>query len=246
MSHKGDTARQAALRDAVIGKSKKDDAYIRKIQSVLSPGDTLLDIGCGTGHIINELARHHKAILLTGLDISHAMLELTAANNVSFPNVLCVEGDGLCLPFSNCSFDVVITRLAEYAAREAYRVLRQSGYFLEYGLGPDADKEIKEFFPHRIEEENFFFPKELGEWKLEVCKPVLEAGFEVNSIGEYKEKDFYADIVALMDIIEMVPLVKDFDRKKDMHTIEELADKYKEEGGFSTTWHYYIIVAQKP
>lgn len=246
MSHKGDTARQAALRDAVIGKSKKDDTYIQKIQSVLSHGNLLLDIGCGTGHIINELARHHKAILLTGLDISHAMLELTAANNVGLPNVLCVEGDGVHLPFSNCSFDVVITRLAEYATQEAFRVLRQGGYFLEYGLGPDADKEIREFFPDRIEKENFFFPKDLSEWKQEVCRPVLEAGFAVSSIDEYREKDLYTDTVTLVDIIEMVPLVTDFNRKKDKHTIEELADKYKDEGGFSTTWHYYIIVAQKP
>ena len=171
---------------------------------------------------------------------------LTVANNVGYPNVLCVEGDGVHLPFSDCSFDVVITRLAEYATQEAFRVLRQGGYFLEYGLGPDADQEIKEFFADRIEKENFFFPQELGEWKLEVCKPVLDAGFEVNSIDEYKEKDLYTDTATLMDIIEMVPLVTDFDRKKDRSTIEELADKYKVEGGFSTTWHYYIIVAQKP
>ena len=108
------------------------------------------------------------------------------------------------------------------------------------------DKEIKEFFPDRIEEENFFFPEDLSEWKQEVCKPVVEAGFTVNSIDEYKEKDLYTDTATLMDIIEMVPLVTDFDREQDKHTIEELADKYREEEGFSTTWHYYIIVAQKP
>lgn len=246
MSQRGDTARQAALRDAVIQKSTKESTYVKTIHSMLSPRTKLLDIGCGTGHIINELARRHKDILLTGLDISRAMLELTAANNVGSPNVLCVEGNGVHLPFLDCSFDVVITRLAEYATREAFRVLRQDGYFLEYGLGPDADREIREFFSDRLEKENFFFPKDLSEWKKEVCKPVLDAGFVVSSIDEYKEKDHYSDTGTLMDIIEMVPLVRDFDRKKDKHTIEQLADTYKENGGFYTTWHYYIIVAQKP
>jgi len=246
MNQRGDTARQAALRDAVIQTSTRENTYVKKIHSILSPRTKLLDIGCGTGHIINELARRHNDILFTGFDISRAMLELTAANNVELPNVFCVAGDGIHLPFSDSSFDTVITRLAEYATREAFRVVRQDGYFLEYGLGPDADKEIKEFFSDRIEEENFFFPKDVSEWKQEVCKPVLDAGFAVNSIEEYKEKDHYSDTRTLMDIIEMVPLVRDFDRKKDKHTIEQLADTYKENEGFAITWHYYIIIAQKP
>ena len=163
MNQRGDTARQAALRDAVIQTSTRENTYVKKIHSILSPRTKLLDIGCGTGHIINELARRHNDILFTGFDISRAMLELTAANNVELPNVFCVAGDGVHLPFSDSSFDTVITRLAEYATKEAFRVVRQDGYFLEYGLGPDADKEIKEFFSDRIERENFFFPKDLRE-----------------------------------------------------------------------------------
>ncbi len=246
MNPRGDTARQAALRDAVIQKSTQENTYVKKIHSFLSPGARLLDIGCGTGHIINALARRHKDTLFTALDISRAMLELTAANNVALPNVLCVQGDGLHLPFSDFSFDTVITRLAEYATQEAYRVVQRSGYFLEYGLGPDADKEIREFFSDRIEKENFFVPRDARKWKQEVCKPVLDAGFSINSIDEYREKDHYSDTETLMDIIEMVPLVKDFDRERDERTIEELADAYRENSGFSVTWHYYIIIAQKP
>ena len=68
MNQRGDTARQAALRDAVIGKSKKDDAYIRKIQSVLSPGDNLLDIGCGTGHVFRWMSGLGWRVL--GVDLS--------------------------------------------------------------------------------------------------------------------------------------------------------------------------------
>jgi hypothetical protein len=54
-------------------------------------------------------------------------------------------------------------------------------------LGPDADKEIKEFFPERIEKENFFLPKDLKEWKQEVCEDIMEAGFTVSDIDDYKE-----------------------------------------------------------
>jgi len=40
--------------------------------------------------------------------------------------------------------------LAEYSPQEAHRVLKRGGFF-EYNLGPDANKEIIEFFPGRIE-----------------------------------------------------------------------------------------------
>jgi hypothetical protein len=42
----------------------------------------------------------------------------------------------------------------------------------------------------------------------------------------------------------MVPLVKDFDRKKDKSTVEGLAKKYKTGDGIEITWHYYVLVTQ--
>ena len=50
----------------------------------------------------------------------------------------------------------------------------------------------------------------------------------------------------LMNLIEMVPLVKDFDRVRDRRTILELARKYQRRQGISVTWHYYVILAKKP
>jgi len=49
-----------------------------------------------------------------------------------------------------------------------------------------------------------------------------------------------------MDLIELVPLVKDFDRKKDKSQVAKLAKKYKEKRGIKITWHYYITVARRP
>ena len=74
------------------------------------------------------------------------MLKIAKLNTMRLPNVILVEGDGLKLPFLDCSFDVVITRLAEYSPQEVYRVSKKGGFFFEYGLGPEANKEIVEFF----------------------------------------------------------------------------------------------------
>jgi ubiquinone/menaquinone biosynthesis C-methylase UbiE len=216
-----------------------------KILSVLKPGMKLLDIGCGTGHILQELATCRGNASLIGLDISPAMIEIARSNNLSLPNVLFNIGDGLQLPFSACSFDIVINRLAEYSVHEVYRVLKGGGRFFEYGLGPNADREIKEFFPDRIETDSFCIPKVMGEWKEEICQEVTDACFTIESIEEYREEEHFRNEEELMDTIEMVPLVKDFERSKDRGIIKALTEKYGGKSGISTTWHFYILKARK-
>lgn len=246
MSSKGDTKKQAILRNRMIKKSKtRRSRYVSKILTVLNPKSSLLDIGCGTAHIIQELATHRKESKLVGLDVSRAMLKVAKKNCAGLNNIELLIGDGLIQPFPDQVFDTQITRLAEYSPKEAYRVLKKGGIFLEYGLGPEADKEIKEFFPRRIEKENFFFPRNLEEWKQEVCEDIVEAGFSVSEISDYKEDDYYESEEDLMDLIEVVPLVKNFDRDKDGRTIRELAAKYRSNKGVKITWHYYILMARK-
>ncbi len=247
MSCKGDSERQAFLRNQRIKRGKtREDEYISKILSVLKPQMRLLDIGCGTAHIIQELAVCNNNPIFIGLEISPSMIKIANANIMKMSRIDLVEGDGFRLPFPDTAFDIVITRLADYSLKEAYRVLRSNGYFFEYSLGPEANKEIKEFFPKRIEKKNFCFPKNLKKWKQEVCEDIKDTGFRVSSIEDYKEDKHYENEEGVMDIIEMVPLVKDFDRQKDREKIRRLAEKYEDEEGVKITWHYYIMMARKP
>jgi ubiquinone/menaquinone biosynthesis C-methylase UbiE len=235
------------LRDQCTKKNAGGRSiYVTKILAALKPQGQVLDIGCGTAHIIQELARCRSASLLVGLDVSAAMLSAARDNTAVLHNVGLVEADGHRLPFPDCSFDAGITRLASYSPREAYRVLRTRGTLLECGLGPKADREIKEFFPERIETENFCIPQNRKTWMQEACHDVIDAGFTVSSIKDYEEADYYEDDEAVMNLIDMVPLVKDFDRERDRTTISELAAKYRSHEGVKITWHYYIMIARKP
>lgn len=225
------------------GDNIGETPYIQKVKSHLTDTMRLLDIGCGTGHIIQNLAGHKN--FFVGIDISSAMLDTAISNTKGLRTISLVQGDGLHLPFQNCAFDVVITRLAEYSIKEAYRVLKKGGHFLEYGLGPQANKEIVEFFPERIDEEAFFFPKNVEKWKEEACSPIKDAGFSITRVSDYYEKEYYNSEDEILDLIEMVPLVTDFDRKKDKKIVEKLAEKYKCEKGIEITWHYCIVEAQR-
>ncbi|MEW6687158.1 MAG: methyltransferase domain-containing protein [Candidatus Edwardsbacteria bacterium] len=247
MDFRGDTKRQAILRNKMIKKGNeiKGDRYISKIFSILKPRMRMLDIGCGTAHIIRKLATCDKSAIFVGLDISPAMIKIAGKNTMNLHNVILVEGDGLKPPFPDCSFDIVITRLAEFSPEEVYRILKEGGHFLEYGIGPEADKEIVEFFPDRIEKENFFIPKSLNSWKDEVSQRITDAGFIVENVQEYIVNDYYENEEGVMDLIEMVPLVRDFNREQDKKRVGELAEKYKEKRGIKITWHYYILKARR-
>jgi len=191
----------------------------------------LLDVSCGTAHIIENLAVQHKSAIFIGLDVSPAMLKIAKLNTMKLPIIILIEGDGLKLPFLDDSFDVVITRLAKYSPQEAYRVLKKGGFFFEYNLGPEANKEIIEFFFERIEKESFFIPNNFREWKEEVCGKVVDAGFSVESVEDYEEKEYYKSVEEPMNLIEMAPLVKNFNREKGRGNRRKTCKKISDQKG---------------
>ena len=245
--NRGDTEKQASIRDRQTSAtaSPAGDSYVSVLNAKIRPGMTMLDIGCGTGHIIAQLARLQQDTFFSGLDISPAMVKRAQGHTKTYENVSIILGDGLNLPLADGAFDIVATRLAEYAPAEAYRVLGKGGLFFECGLGPESDKEIREFFSNRIIEENFCLPKYLNRWHDEITAPVEQTGFVIDEVTEHKQYDFYDDVNGVMDLIEMVPLVENFDRDMDRPTVEKLAEKHGTTRGVRVTWHYYIIHAHR-
>jgi demethylmenaquinone methyltransferase/2-methoxy-6-polyprenyl-1,4-benzoquinol methylase len=96
------------------------------------PGLRALDLACGTGDIAFALAAHGADV--TGLDITHRMLQIARAKGTA---ARFVTGDMLALPFRDEAFDIVTTgyglRNVPDLARaigEMRRVLRPGGVLL--------------------------------------------------------------------------------------------------------------------
>jgi SAM-dependent methyltransferase len=92
------------------------------------PGDSLLDVGCGTGWFTRRAAADD--LLATGLDPNAEWLDY--ARTHSSPAVSWVEGDARALPFADASFDHVLSIAAlcfvddeRQAVAEAVRVTRR-------------------------------------------------------------------------------------------------------------------------
>jgi len=115
----------------------------------LLPGDTVLDVGCGSGVTVEFLMREH-AIRAMGIDSSSVMVAQGRANNAALPFLL---GDAEALPFAEDSFDVVLLECAlslvgnrEAALRECHRVLKPQGRIMVtdlYARNPEAITELR-------------------------------------------------------------------------------------------------------
>jgi ubiquinone/menaquinone biosynthesis C-methylase UbiE len=100
-------------------------------------GERVLDVGCGSGGLLAEMARQHAGWqALVGFDLSPGMVAKAIASSAGLA-VCWFVGDAQALPFADAGFDVVMARHMLYhvpdidrALAEAARVLRPGGRFL--------------------------------------------------------------------------------------------------------------------
>lgn len=126
------------------GKDKYSDPFlygryfiseeIDLILKTLKPNSAILDIGCGTGHLTNEMKK--KGYQVFGMEPSEEMLNYAKKN---FPDIEFKKGVSVNLPYPDNSFDFVIAiEVLRYLShedvfntyKEIYRVLKKDGKML--------------------------------------------------------------------------------------------------------------------
>ncbi len=154
---------EAAIQDLLVGEAH----------------DTLLDIGTGTGRMLQLLGdRVREAI---GVDQSRDMLAV-ARTNLSQPqhrNCNVRQADMYQLPFNDRSFDLVILHMVLHFAdepsdviREAARVLKPGGTFVVVDFAPHTMEELRDNHAHR----------RLGFRSEEVDRWVAEHGLQTTDV----------------------------------------------------------------
>jgi SAM-dependent methyltransferase len=110
-----------------------------------TPGATVLDLGCGAGHVSFAVAPHARAV--TAYDLSPEMLSIVAdaARERGLGNIATQQGAVEALPFGDAAFDWVVSRFSAHhwhdlprALVEVRRVLKPGGRVIFVDVsGPD-------------------------------------------------------------------------------------------------------------
>lgn len=260
---RGDTKRQASLRDKFYKKREElskngisyfegpdmQAIYLEKILERMKARTKVLDVGCGTGHIIGRLAQIMRSKKLEehsliGLDLSEPTVQMALKNICSWHECSIIRGDAYNLPFASSSLDIVISRTAPYAPSEVWRVLRVGGGFVRYDQAPNDYPEIAQAFGDRYTIETPTWNVNPDNWKEEDVGRHEDVGFKKVCLTEYSVTQFYST-EDLMDLIEFVPLVKDFDREKDKEKITKIESKHNTTRGIAITRYYSLLDSEK-
>jgi len=117
-----------------------------------------VDLGCGTGHAFDALARRFPGAAVVGIDIAPAMLARARDRSPWWQRMLgarrpaLVCADAECLPLAGASVELVFSNLAlqwcepARVFAEAARALTSEGLFLFSTFGPDTLRELRAAF----------------------------------------------------------------------------------------------------
>lgn len=128
--------RQASRYDTTCYSRHPRALYPRLLGQIekLQPAD-VLDLGCGTGALLAEIARCCPTARLSGLDLSAAML--TVAEKQLQDKAELIQGDSEALPYADCAFDLIVCCDSfhhypnpEATARQLHRCLKPGGRLL--------------------------------------------------------------------------------------------------------------------
>jgi ubiquinone/menaquinone biosynthesis C-methylase UbiE len=131
----------------------------------------VLELGCGTGVLLSELANHSSQVV--GIDVSTAMLA-RARKRIADSRISLGQADGTALPFVENSFETVLATfpsgyITTPAARaEVARVLAPGGVFIVVASARFTRFQWKRPFIHPILRIAYGSPTSMNRWPTDL------------------------------------------------------------------------------
>jgi malonyl-CoA O-methyltransferase len=137
----------AALLPLTVGKR-----LLEKLELMPLQPQHIIDLGCGTGLLTQELSLRHPTATLLAIDIAANMLHVAQQKRPTIKHFICAEATSI--PVADESVELVFSNLtlawccADLLTvfTEIKRVLKPGGLWLFSTLGPDTLQELKQSF----------------------------------------------------------------------------------------------------
>ncbi len=181
-------------------------AYHKWIKKNIKSDSVILDVGCGNGTLIFELANSHKKIY--GIDINLETIKNAKRNN-EYKNVFFINDNFLNYDFENIKFDCIIFVASihhmnmEKALIKSMNLLNENGKIIIVGLSRPSTvldyiveimRVVPSFIISKIKnnkpseklniDTSYNFPT-LNDVKM-VCKKVLKKNFKIRYALHYR------------------------------------------------------------
>lgn len=143
-------AAAASYDQAAVLQREIATRLLEQLDYVRLQPQTVLDLGCGTGFALDDLARRYRRARLLALDFAEPMLARARRRGTwrNRPRLLCA--DLLALPLATASVDLVYSNATlqwasdlPTAFAELRRVLRPNGLLMFTSFGPDTLHELR-------------------------------------------------------------------------------------------------------
>lgn len=136
-------------REAVVQR-EMGQILVGTIKKDCPKANSILDLGTGTGFLIEEVSRLYPDAKIYGIDIAPGMVEASKSKFEGKKNISIMQGDIEDLPFPENSFDMVISSTSlqwiknlENVFRQISTVLTRDGVFYANLFGEKTFEELK-------------------------------------------------------------------------------------------------------
>lgn len=247
--------RGAAAYDARAGVQAHVRARVLALAAAAVPeARRVLDVGCGTGRLLADLASARPGLRAAGLDLAPGMCRAARA---AAPRAAVAAGDAEALPFRAGAFDLVAStstfqwlQALEPALRECARVLAPGGRLV---LALFADRTLHELkgawreaaagAPDRTHR---FFTKG------ELAAALPAAGLAALHLGEEEVVERHADARAVLRALKAIGaqsaapgLAGLAGRRTTLEMLRRYDALHGGSGGVPATWHVVYAVASR-